>query len=68
MGCSDIARWLNQRTIETQGKLENTLVHGMRMVLMLMDRMVLMLNANMIDGDVDVLCYRFTQMEIMALV
>ena len=36
MGCSDIARWLNQRTIETQGKLENTLVHGMRMVLMLM--------------------------------
>ena len=35
----------------------------MTMVLMLMDRMVL--NANMID--VDVLCYRFTQMEIMAL-
>ena len=44
------------------------LVAEMTMVLMLMDRMVLMLNANMIDGDVDVLCYRFTQMEIMALV
>ena len=38
------------------------------MTMVLMDRMMLMLNANMIDVDVDVLCcYRFTQMEIMAL-